>query len=74
MKRLLIVFLLSLPLIGWAITNEEIKSLKKGDPCPKFVFKDLDGANLIAAINSARRKLEDAGLNFQNHILITFHL
>ena len=28
------------------------------------------GANLIAAINSARRKLEDAGLNFQNHILI----
>ena len=43
MKRLLIVFLLSLHLIGWAITNEEIKSLKKGDPCPKFVFKDLDG-------------------------------
>lgn len=28
------------------------------------------GANLIAAINSARHKLEDAGLNFQNHILI----
>ena len=29
------------------------------------------GANLIAAINSARRKLEDAGLNFQNHILVS---
>lgn len=29
------------------------------------------GANLIAAINSARRKLKDAGLNFQNHILVT---
>ena len=28
------------------------------------------GATLIAAINSARRKLEDAGLNFQNHILV----
>ena len=28
------------------------------------------GANLIAAINSARHMLEDAGLNFQNHILI----
>ena len=28
------------------------------------------GANLIAAINSAHRKLEDAGLNFQNHILV----
>lgn len=28
------------------------------------------GANLIAAINSARHKLEDAGLNFQNHILV----
>ena len=29
------------------------------------------GANLIAAINSTRRKLEDVGLNFQNHILVT---
>ena len=28
------------------------------------------GANLIAAINSARHMLEDAGLNFQNHILV----
>lgn len=28
------------------------------------------GANLIAAINSARHMLEDTGLNFQNHILI----
>lgn len=28
------------------------------------------GANLIAAINSARHKLEDAELNFQNHILV----
>ena len=28
------------------------------------------GATLIAAINSARRKLDDAGLNFQNHILV----
>lgn len=28
------------------------------------------GANLIAAINSARHMLEDAGLNFQNYILV----
>lgn len=28
------------------------------------------GANLIAAIDSARHMLEDAGLNFQNHILV----
>ena len=28
------------------------------------------GATLIAAINAARHKLEDAGLNFQNHILV----
>lgn len=28
------------------------------------------GANLIAAINSARHMLEDTGLNFQNHILV----
>lgn len=28
------------------------------------------GANLIAAINSALHMLEDAGLNFQNHILV----
>lgn len=28
------------------------------------------GATLIAAINSARHKLEDEGLNFQNHILV----
>ena len=28
------------------------------------------GANLIAAINSARHMLEDAGVNFQNHILV----
>lgn len=28
------------------------------------------GANLIAAINSTRHMLEDAGLNFQNHILV----
>lgn len=28
------------------------------------------GATLIAAINSARHKLEDAELNFQNHILV----
>lgn len=29
------------------------------------------GANLIAAINTARRKLEKVGLNYQNHLLIT---
>ena len=28
------------------------------------------GATLIAAINAARHTLEDAGLNFQNHILV----
>ncbi len=28
------------------------------------------GVNLIAAINSTRHMLEDAGLNFQNHILV----
>lgn len=27
-------------------------------------------ANLIAAINTARHKLEKVGLNYQNHILI----
>lgn len=29
------------------------------------------GANLIAAIHTARHKLEKAGLNYQNHLLIT---
>lgn len=29
------------------------------------------GANLIAAIHTARRKLEKAGLNYQNHLLVT---
>lgn len=29
------------------------------------------GANLIAAIHTARHKLEKAGLNYQNHLLVT---
>ena len=43
MKKLLVIFLLCLPLFSWAIEEGEVKVLKKGDLCPKFVFKDTEG-------------------------------
>ncbi|MFR7810634.1 MAG: TlpA family protein disulfide reductase [Butyricimonas faecihominis] len=43
MNKLFIIFLLCLPLFGWAGKDGDIKVLKKGDACPKFIFKDMDG-------------------------------
>lgn len=43
MNKLFITFLLCLPLFSWAGKDGNIKVLKKGDVCPKFVFKDVDG-------------------------------
>lgn len=43
MNKLFIVFLLCLPLFSWAVKDEETKALKKGDMCPEFFFKDVDG-------------------------------
>ena len=43
MKKLLVIFLLCLPLLSWAIKEEKVKVLKKGDLCPEFVFKDMEG-------------------------------
>ena len=43
MKRLLVIFLSCLPLLGWALNEGEVKVLKKGDLCPEFVFRDTEG-------------------------------
>lgn len=43
MKKLLVTFLLCLPLVGWTIEEGKAKVLKKGDLCPSFVFKDTKG-------------------------------
>ena len=43
MKRLLVIFLSCLPLLGWALKEGEVKVLKKGDLCPEFVFRDTEG-------------------------------
>ena len=41
MKNLFLIFLLCLPLLGWA--DKEVKVLKKGDLCQGFVFRDAEG-------------------------------
>ena len=46
MNKLFITFLLCLPLFSWAGKDGNIKVLKKGDVCPKFVFKDVDGEKM----------------------------
>lgn len=43
MNKLFIAFLLCLPLFSWGVKDGGTKTLKKGDMCPKFIFKDLDG-------------------------------
>ena len=43
MKKLFLVFLLCLPLFGWAVKEEDVKVLKKGDLCPGFVFRNVEG-------------------------------
>ena len=43
MKKLLVIFLLCLPLLSWAVKEGKVKVLKKGDLCPEFVFKDMEG-------------------------------
>ncbi|WP_455509715.1 TlpA family protein disulfide reductase [Butyricimonas paravirosa] len=43
MKRVLVIFLLCLPLFGWAVKEGEVKILEKGDLCPEFVFRDTEG-------------------------------
>ena len=45
--------------------EEEQGYITINDPCCGA------GANLIAAIHTARHKLEKAGLNYQDHLLVT---
>lgn len=47
MKKLLLVFLLCQPLLGWAIERQDTTVLKKRDACPEFVFKDTEGKEVL---------------------------
>ncbi len=40
MRRLFLIICLLLPLLGRADEESKVKTLKKGDSCPRFVFKD----------------------------------
>lgn len=43
MRKLLLIMCMLFPLLGGGEELSKVKTLKKGDRCPEFVFKDTTG-------------------------------